>query len=258
MKRSQAVVVFLMTILGACKGAEIRDLKTKNEQMIAQLEQCQKESDNIRSQLANHAKVQEERDRLGVQFAQSQESLDQAKKRLEALSVQKQAVEKRLAQFKELTAKLRSMIDAGKLKVSVRDGQMVISLPDRVLFDTGSTEMKTEGQAALIQVGKALNELSDRKFQVLGHTDNVPIHTQRFASNWELSSARAVVVTKFLIEHGVDALRLIPAGASQFQPVAANDSDVARAQNRRIEIVLLPNVAELPDVSSLENKDEAK
>jgi chemotaxis protein MotB len=90
--------------------------------------------------------------------------------------------------------------------------------------------------------------LDDRELAVAGHTDNVPIATERFASNWELSAARAIAVVKFLIENGLKAQNLSAAGYGEFDPIADNGSTDGRARNRRIEIVLQPNIAELVQI----------
>jgi chemotaxis protein MotB len=93
--------------------------------------------------------------------------------------------------------------------------------------------------------------LTGRKFQVAGHTDNVPIDRAKFASNWELSTARAVAVVHFLVAHGVPAEALSAAGYGEFAPLVANDSAEHKAKNRRIEISLVPAMDELvnlPDV----------
>ena len=84
-----------------------------------------------------------------------------------------------------------------------------------------------------------------------GHTDDKPIHTQRFPSNWELSTDRAVVVTRFLIGKGMKAASLGAVGYGEFDPVFPNDSEEHRAQNRRIEIQLQPNLSELPSMNDL-------
>src|SRR6185312_1406482 len=107
------------------------------------------------------------------------------------------------ATFRTLVERLRSMIDAGKLQVVIRDGRMLIALPDAVLFDSGKTDVKTDGQGALTQVANVLSSIEDRRFLVAGHTDANPIHTKEFPSNWELSTARAVKVTQFLIGRGM-------------------------------------------------------
>jgi chemotaxis protein MotB len=144
------------------------------------------------------------------------------------------------------------MIDAGKLKVIIRDGRMIIALPNDVLFDSGKTAIKPDGQAALAEVAQVLAGIGDRHFLVAGDTDDVPIHTSRFPSNWELSTARAVEVVKFLVDKGMKPELLAAAGYGQFDPVVANDTPEHRAQNRRIEIVLQPNLSDLPPLDGLD------
>lgn len=106
-------------------------------------------------------------------------------------------------------------------------------------------------QAALADVAKVLATIPDRNFLVAGDTDNVPIHTARFPSNWELSTARSVEVTKFLIANGMRPQVLAAAGYGEFDPVAPNDSSEHQARNRRIEIVLQPNLADLPSLDEV-------
>ena len=174
--------------------------------------------------------------------------LADARLRLEELRRQTAAAEARAATFRHLVARLKSMIDAGRLRVVIRDGRMLIALPNDVLFDSGKTDIKADGQAALAEVAKVLATITERNFLVAGNTDNLPINTSRFPSNWELSTARAVEVTKFLIENGMRPQVLAAAGYGEFDSVAANDSPEHRAQNRRIEIVLQPNLADLPSL----------
>ena len=171
--------------------------------------------------------------------------------RLEELRKAKAAADARLATFKNLLSKLRSMIDNGQLKVVIRDGRMIIALPNDILFDSGKTSVKADGKAALEKVAQVLVTVPDRDFLVAGHTDNVPIKTREFPSNWELSTARAVEVTRFLISKGMDGKTLAAAGFAEFDPVAANDTDTNKALNRRIEIVLQPNLSDLPPLDDL-------
>src|SRR6185369_7342950 len=106
---------------------------------------------------------------------------------------QKAAAEARLKLFEDFLAKFKKMIEAGKLDITVRRGQIVLALGTDILFDTGKTEIKPEGKAALSEVADVLKGVAGRRFQVSGHTDNVPIGktTKEFASNWELSTGRA-------------------------------------------------------------------
>lgn len=190
-------------------------------------------------------------DRLVSEKGQLAQGLEDTRARLEELRKQREAAESRLATFKSLVARFQSMIDAGQLKVVVRNGRMLISLPDNVLFDSGSTELKAGGRTALGKVAEVLASIPDRSFLVAGHTDDVPIHTARFPSNWDLSAARAVEVVNFLVARGMKPQALAAAGYAEHAPLALNDSADHRALNRRIEIVLQPNLAELPSLEGL-------
>jgi chemotaxis protein MotB len=175
-------------------------------------------------------------------------ALADAKKRLEELRQAQAAAEARAALFKQLALKFHKMIDAGDLRVVLRRGHMVIQLANDVLFESGRTEIKPRGQDALRQVAAILRTLSDRHFQVAGDTDNVPIQTPLFPSNWELSTRRAVEVVHFLIAQGMRSDALSAAGYGEFDPVASNETADGRTRNRRIEITLEPNINELVSV----------
>ncbi len=174
--------------------------------------------------------------------------------RLEELRKQKAAADARAATYRDLVAKLHSMIDAGQLKVVTRNGRMIIALPNDILFDSGRTDVKTDGKTALAKVAQALATVPDREFLVAGHTDNVPIKTELFPSNWELSTRRAVEVVHFLVQQGMNPKKLAAAGYGEFDPIAANDTTEHRAQNRRIEIVLQPNIGDLPPLDDVIKK----
>jgi chemotaxis protein MotB len=185
-------------------------------------------------------------DNLAKEKGQLTQAMADAAARLDELRKQKAAAEARAATFRNLVAKLRQMIDSGQLKVAIRDGRMVIALPNDILFDSGQTAVKPDGKAALGKVAQVLATVGDRNFLVAGHTDNVPIHTQLFPSNWELSTRRAVEVVHILVAQGMNPKLLAAGGYGEFAPVAVNDTNEHRAQNRRIEIVLQPNLSDLP------------
>ena len=173
------------------------------------------------------------------------QSLEQAKQRLEELRKAQAAAEARAALFRDLALKLKKMVDAGELKIVLRDGRMVLQLPNEVLFDSGRTALKSNGKEALATIAQALNSLAERRFQVAGHTDNVPIQNANFVSNWELSCGRALVVVHFLTGQGVPPSALSAAGFGEFDPIANNDSAEGRQANRRTEIALEPKIDEL-------------
>ena len=241
---------------------QIADLQKKNTDLEAQLKAVLAERDKVQKSLDDTTalagelknrleKLGQNVDKLTSEKGQLARTLDDAKARLDELRKQKAAADARAATFHNLIEKFRSMIDAGQLKVIVRDGRMIIALESDVLFDSGKTVIKPAGQTALAKVAQVLAGITDRKYQVAGHTDDVPIHTARFRSNWELSTARAVEVVNFLIASGMKPQQLSAAGYGEFDPVAPNDTPEDRARNRRIEIVLEPNLADLPGIDQV-------
>ena len=174
-----------------------------------------------------------------------------SREELEAVRAQRALTEKRMEEWRKLTSKLADMISAGKIKVSIRDGRMMVDLPSSVLFASGSADLSEAGRPALAQVAEVLKEFPDRQFLVAGHTDNVPIKTAAYKDNWELSAARALTVTKFMIESGLKPRMIAAAGYGEFDPVAGNGTPKGKQSNRRIEIILLPNIAELPKMPQM-------
>ncbi len=168
---------------------------------------------------------------------------------LAELRRQKEAAEKRIAAYKALQAKFRALVDTGKLQVVFRNGQMTLKLPSGILFPSASADLTKDGKAALADVVKVLLQFKDRRFVVAGHTDNKPIRTRKFKNNWYLSTARANSVVQFMIEQNFPAKNLAAAGYAQFDPVASNNDEAGRERNRRIEIILVPNLEELPSLT---------
>jgi chemotaxis protein MotB len=174
--------------------------------------------------------------------------LQQAQKRMEELRKAQAQAEARAAQFRKLVTQFKSLTDAGKLQVEIRENRMIVRLGDKILFDPGKTDLKPEGKDALTQVTAVLKELPNRNYQVAGHTDNAPIKSARFRSNWDLSTARAVEVTNFMIASGMEPKRVSAAGYADQSPVVPNDTPENKAKNRRIEITLVPNLDDLPPI----------
>ena len=174
--------------------------------------------------------------------------LQQAQKRMEELRKAQVQAEARAAQFRKLVTQFKSLTDAGKLQVEIRENRMIVRLGDKILFDPGKTDFKPEGKDALTQVTVVLKDLPNRNYQVAGHTDNAPIKSARFRSNWDLSTARAVEVTNFMIASGMEPKRVSAAGYADQSPVVANDTPENKAKNRRIEITLVPNLDDLPPI----------
>ncbi len=168
---------------------------------------------------------------------------------LTALRKQRDAQNKRLSAFRALSNRLRKLVDTGKLKVDFSSGQMVLQLPSGVLFPSARAKLSRKGKTALTEITGILLEFKDRKFMVAGHTDNLPLRSRRFKDNWALSQARALSVVRFMLANGFPAKNLAAAGYAEHRPVAPNDSADNRQKNRRIEIILVPDLSELPNLS---------
>ncbi len=199
--------------------------------------------------------LQAEKARLVKDQSSLQASVKEMETALIELSQRKAQADARVAEYRNLLARFKSLIDAGKLKVKIVDGRMIVELATDVLFSSGSANLSKEGEAALQEVAVVLAGITDRRFQVEGHTDNDPINTPQYPSNWELASARALVVTKALIAGGMPAAQLSAASYGDLRPVAANDSKEGKAANRRIEIVVVPDLSSLPGFDALQQVD---
>ena len=167
------------------------------------------------------------------------------------LSKSVQVKEEELAKLKqtenELQDKLKGEIKSGDIVLTNDGGKLRVGLVDKVLFNSGEAMINKRGENVLMRVGAILKEVADRQIQVSGHTDKEPIGEKKaalFPTNWELSTARATTVVRFLQEKaGVPGERLVASGYGEFHPVASNKSATGRARNRRIEILLVPTIA---------------
>ncbi len=183
-------------------------------------------------------------------------SITQMREALAEMSQRKREVEKRVAEFRDLLNRFRALTDTGQLSVRIVEGRMVVVMPGDVLFASGSAQLSTEGEERVRQVGRVLAELPDKRFQVEGHTDNVPIRTAQFPSNWELASARALTVVRAMLSEGLAAEQLSAASFAETQPVQSNEDEEGRAANRRIEIVVVPDLSTLPGYEELQRLSE--
>ncbi len=146
-----------------------------------------------------------------------------------------------------LEDEMRKALESKEVTISELRGKLTVNILDRILFDSGEAELKTEGQRILEKIAGVLALHTNRQVHIIGHTDDVPIH-RKFASNWELSTARATAAVRFLQEQaGVDPRRLGALGYGQFHPIAPNTTAEGRAKNRRIEVVILPLEFAMPE-----------
>ena len=140
----------------------------------------------------------------------------------------------------ELVRKLRAEVEDYRLTIAkLNDNSSMINMNESVLFDSGDSVLKQSGKDILQKVGETLNGMSYSQMNVIGHTDDIRIGKklqQSYPTNWELSSARATAVVRYLVENvAVDATKVAATGRSKFHPVADNNSAEGRVQNRRVE-----------------------
>ena len=226
----------------------LRDSRAEAEERATRIQALEAQNGQLAERLRALGQTVEglETERTGLQA-----SLEETQRALEELRERERQQAARLGVFRRMLERFASMIAAGQLRVRIVRNRMVIELRNDILFQSGRADLQTEGEEALAEIVGVLNSIENRQFQVAGHTDNIPMRSSRFASNWELSTSRAVHVARFMIEQGLQAERISAAGYADTQPVASNSTPEGRAQNRRIEIVLVPNLDELPDLSSL-------
>ncbi len=239
-----------LALAGCCKDAEKRAADAE-----AKLKTLERELPTLKIRLSEvEPKAAELESKVG-ELETCQADLVGAKAQLGLQEEEDALTEKRQATVKRLLDKLKGIIEAGDLSVRIRRGRMVLVLPSAVLFESGKADLSEKGKKTLDSVAEVLKEIRDREFQVAGHTDSDPVSEGNpFDTNWHLSTARAVAVVLYLREKGMPAKNLSAAGYARFQPVASNKTPKGKARNRRIEISLMPNLAELPDLSRLEKK----
>ena len=253
---------------------EAASLAARSSQLQSRLDGLEKEKGQLNRELGNvrgqitdleqkltsgNASAQEEVARLQKQasdleadaarIAREREQLRQEQSQLAAtLERERLAKEEEIARLtrtqEALSKSLQDEISKGNITIQQVRDRLTINMVDRVLFDSGQAQVKQAGMKVLKQVGDVLNQISDKQIRIEGHTDNVPISSKlqdRFKTNWELSTARATTVVRYLIDQGgVDRQYLSAVGYADTHPLASNDSEEGRSSNRRIEIVLYP------------------
>ena len=200
-------------------------------------------------------------EQTGTQNKALTKNVEELARALDEYKARAAQLERIRARFEQLRDKLKKLTDLG-LKVEIRRNRMVIRLPGDVLFSSGDDKLRADGKKVLDQVAEVIRndkQLSGRYFQIAGHTDNKPLKGGRFGDNWGLSAMRAREVLVYLITPlapkdgggGLNPERLHEAGYGDTDPVVKNDTDANRQQNRRVELVLMPDVEEMLDLKSL-------
>ena len=159
------------------------------------------------------------------------------------VKAKEEQVKKVSTTYESLLEKMKSEISQGQVTISELKGKLTVNMIDSILFDSGKAEVKKGGLEILGKVVSILKDVNDKSIRIEGHTDNVQISralAPRYPTNWELSAARAINVTRYLQGQGVDPANLSAVAYGEWKPVAGNDTEEGRAKNRRIEIILVP------------------
>ena len=175
--------------------------------------------------------------------------LDQTSRQLQeqtAALEQKDLMLREMAETRQrIEAGLKQQIEAQEIKIEEMEGKLKVTFVDKILFDSGSARINDRGKESLANFADSFRDTHNQTIVVEGHTDDVPVGAAlkgRFPTNWELSTARATAVVRFLSEEaGIQADKLSAVGYSYFRPLTPNDTEDGRSQNRRIELILVPN-----------------
>jgi chemotaxis protein MotB len=210
--------------------AQSSDLRAQVNKLTGDVATLQKDKDALRK---DKDALQHEKDALQANI-----------KDLEMKAEKADQLEKTTQTYQDLTKKLEKEIQEGQVEITEMKNRLTMTMVDKILFPSGSAQIRKEGKMVLDKVVSILKDVKNKRIQIEGHTDNKPIVSslkKKFPTNWELSTARATDVVRYLQEEGgIDPHLLSATGYAEYQPVASNDTEEGRHKNRRIEIVLLP------------------
>jgi chemotaxis protein MotB len=208
----------------------------------------QKELGQTENTLDQTAEDLEETKRLLAELRGLKPELQAKDAALQAATEQLELARQRVNELdqaqKQMEESLKSEIEQKTIRLEKLKGRLTVTFVDKILFDSGSADIKAAGKKSLKKVAESLKDMQNHNVHVEGHTDNQRIGTalaKKFPTNWELSAARATSVVRFLQEAGgLEPERLFAVGRAFYQPVAPNTTEAGRSQNRRVEIVLTP------------------
>ena len=222
---------------GCVSSGEFEKMQAGKNQEIEALQKQQASLQQQTRELQSQRKALEEQktalERQQADLRNEVASLQRQKSQLESANQQTKS------QYDGLVANLNDEVKKGQLQVRQYKDMLTVEVAEQLFFDSGRAALKDQGKEVLKRVGEVLKGYNDKVIRVVGHTDNVPISTAQFPSNWELSAARATTVVRFLQSAGVPPERLTASGRGEFAPVASNDDAEGRKKNRRIEITLV-------------------
>ena len=246
------IIVLLFTSCVSTKKfnaskAKVDMLQKDSTNTHNQLNDCYENVKNLKldkaSLLNDNASVQND---LKVLTTETKMTIAEQAKRLKKLQDMIQTQKDVMSKLKNSITEALMNYKNDELSVYIKDGNVYVSLAEKLLFKSGSDVVDPKGKEALKSLAKVLNSTKDFTVMIEGHTDNVPIKTKLFKDNWDLSTARAISIVRILtIDDGFDTNRITASGKGQFHPVKSNETVEGRADNRRTEVILSPDLKEL-------------
>jgi len=266
-RRSLATLILALATLSACGHSEeewqakLKENQELQNQLNAEKAAHQKAEADFAAASAQVDQLKGQLKKAGVDLSNVNADLADQKAALDKLRKDKEQLEAIRKRFELLKQKLDSLTKLG-LSVVVRKNKMTIQLPGDVLFDSGRVDLKKDGKDILLKVAEVVRndkDLNARTFQVAGHTDNKPLAGGPYKDNWGLAVMRAREVLHFLVTPseqkggggGLQVDHWSAAGYGDTDPVAPNDNPENMQKNRRVELVVMPNVEEMLDLKSL-------
>ncbi|MCK9203992.1 MAG: OmpA family protein [Bacteroidales bacterium] len=227
--------------------ARVDKLQKDNAITLGQLNECNAQAKILYGEKANlqneNAQIQND---LSILSTESKTTIADQAKRLKALQDMIQSQKNIMANLQNAIAEALMNYKTDELSIYIKDGKVYVSLEEKLLFKSGSDVVNPQGKEALITLAKVLNGTKDITVMIEGHTDDVPIKTNQFRDNWDLSTARANSVVRILTtDNGFDPTRITASGRGKFHPVKSNETTEGRAANRRTEVILSPDLQEL-------------
>lgn len=227
------------TDLNMC-NLNVKNLQNEKKSLQNERAGLQNENSGLQNKNAN---IQNDLNNLSTTSTMT--IADQAQ-RLKSLQDLIQAQRNALNKLKQTIADALINFKADELSVTVKDGNVYVSLQEKLLFKSGSADVDPKGKQALSKLASVLNTTKDINVMIEGHTDNVPIKSVKFEDNWALSTARALSIVRILtVENGYDSRKIIASGRGEFLPIQPNTTAEGKSSNRRTEIILSPNLTEL-------------
>ncbi len=223
-----------------------KDLRYELERLDKKLDEKKRELFAKESTLIEK---ENETNRLKKELDALEISLREREKTVNELNAKLAAQEKAVSDLKnKLTESLIGYKNSG-ISVVEKDGRIYVSLDNSLLFQSGKTDIDWKGKTALLKVAESLKDIEDFDIMVEGHTDDVPMKSTTIRDNWDLSVLRATSVVRYLTTEGkMDPIKIIPSGRSKYVPINDAKTKEARAQNRRIEIILTPKLDQLMEI----------